>query len=345
MTDGPKSAVDPVMAEALDWVLRINENPDDPQVQKELSGWLASCEVNAKAYRKAERVWRLTGDVPPAYPETWIASAPSADLTRGELRQTPGRHRSAVWRPEALRVSASRKWWLGLGGAACAASLAAILLLEPGLLDRSDYRTSAGQVRDFALPDGSMMTLGGGSAVRVNYDATQRRVTLLSGEAFFRVMHNADRPFTVEAAGMTARDIGTAFDVNLAPSNLDVTVQSGAVGVTFGDAALTMLTAGERLSIDRMTHTSVRTKAPVDAIATWRAGQLVVDNVAVGDVVEQLRHYYRGYIWLRGSELNNRRISGVYDLNDPVSALKAVVEPHAGVVTEITPLILVVSAR
>ncbi len=346
MTDGPQSAVDPVMAEALEWVLKVNENPDDPQIRRGLTDWLTGSEANAKAYRKAERIWKLTGDVPPAYPERWSARGPNAQLNHGKSGQSPPRRdRTALRRPESQRARPSRKWWLGLGGSACAASLAALLMLGSSVLDRADYRTGAGEIRQVTLPDGSLVTLGGGSAIRVSYDTTQRRVTLLCGEAFFNVMHNAQRPFTVEASGIAAHDVGTAFDVDLEPANIDIAVQSGAVGVTVGDSAATMLIAGERLSIDRATRAGIRTTEPVEAIATWRSGRLVVDNVAVGDVVQQLRRYYRGYIWLRDSELNNRRISGVYDLNDPVSALKAIVEPHAGIVTEITPLVLVVSAR
>ncbi len=346
MTDGPQSAVDPVMAEALDWVLRVHESPDDPQIRRDLSDWLTGSEANAKAFRKAERVWKLTGDVPPAYPDRWSAGVPNRGLKRDEARRLPSsQRRSALWKPKPLRVRGSRKWWLYLGGATCVASLAALLLLDTGHIDGADYRTSTGEVRDFTLPDGSVITLGGGSAVRVSYDATERRVTLLAGEAFFKVAHNADRPFAVEAAGMTARDMGTAFDVDLEPSSLNIAVQSGVVGVTFGNTGPSTLTAGERLTFDRTTWQSVRTNESADTIALWRTGRLVVDNLAIGEVVQRLRRYYRGYIWLRDPELNNRRISGVYDLNDPVSALKAIVEPHAGVVTEITPLLLVVSIR
>jgi transmembrane sensor len=168
---------------------------------------------------------------------------------------------------------------------------------------------------------------------------------LLDGQAFFNVIHDAGRPFMVEAVGATAHDIGTAFDINIAPENVVVAVQSGTVGVFFGTAPAETLTAGERLTIDRATWHSVRTRKPIDSIAAWRAGRLVVDNLPVGEVVQYLRRYYNGYIWVHDPALNNRRISGVYNLNDPVSALRAVVEPHAGVVTTITPFLLVVTTR
>ncbi len=346
MTDKSQSADDPVMAEALDWVIRVNENPNELKVQRELDEWVTVSEANAEAYRKALRVWKLTGDVPPAYLERWNAGAPSRPSERVEFRRPePLQRRRAPWSPEMRRVCGSRKWWFGLGGGASAAVLAALLLLDTGSLGRADYRTRTSEVRDITLPDGSVVTLAGGSAIQVNYDAAQRRVALLYGEAFFKVTHDTARPFTVEAADMTVRDIGTAFDVDLEPSNLEIAVQSGIVGVTFGDTAAATLTAGDCLTFNRAMKQGVQTQESPDAIASWRSGRLVVDNAAVGEVVQQMRRYYHGYIWFRDPELSNRRISGVYDLRDPISALKAVVEPHAGVVTAITPYLLVISSR
>jgi transmembrane sensor len=345
MTDGPQSAIEPVLAEALDWVVKVNENPADPRVLTGLNDWLAVSEAHGRAYRKAERIWRLTGEVAPVHRAQWGAGAP-ARSSRG-VRLSPLRkhaERSAS-RPRGSRGHGPRKRWIAFLGTTCAASLAALLLLRPGLFDGATYRTGVGEVRDVMLPDDSVVTLGGGSAIRVDYDATRRQVTLLGGEAFFKVVHDGRRPFVVEAGGMTARDVGTAFDIDLEPSVVDIAVQSGAVGVSFGIGAPATLAAGQSLKIDRATGRIMRGEEPVAAIAAWRTGRLIVDNLAVGDVIAQLRRYYRGYIWLRDPVLHDRRISGVYDLNEPVSALKAMVQPHAGVVTEITPLLLVVSSR
>ena len=43
----------------------------------------------------------------------------------------------------------------------------------------------------------------------------RRDVHLTRGEAYFEVVHNKARPFTVYANNYVVRDIGTAFDVHL----------------------------------------------------------------------------------------------------------------------------------
>ncbi len=66
---------------------------------------------------------------------------------------------------------------------------------------------------------------------------------------------------------------------------------------------------------------------------------------AIGDVVAMLGRYHRGMIVLRDETLAARRVTGVYDLADPVAALRTAIKPHAGVVDAYTPYVLVVSRR
>ena len=46
---------------ALDWLLRIQQSPEDAALRTELAAWLAIDSRHVEAYRKAQRVWQLTG--------------------------------------------------------------------------------------------------------------------------------------------------------------------------------------------------------------------------------------------------------------------------------------------
>jgi transmembrane sensor len=61
--------------------------------------------------------------------------------------------------------------------------------------------------------------------------------------------------------------------------------------------------------------------------------------------VEQIRRYSPGAILLTDDRLAQRRVTGVFDLQHPAAALRALVEPHAGEVAMLTPYLLVVTAR
>jgi FecR protein len=76
------------------------------------------------------------------------------------------------------------------------------------------------------LADGSHVELNSQSAIAIHYDAGQRRVRLLEGEAWFEVSPDPVRPFVVEASGGTVTALGTAFNVDAEKERAHVTVTS-----------------------------------------------------------------------------------------------------------------------
>ena len=99
---------DPVWEQALDWLLSIRASPDDPKLRLERDAWLARDEAHRSAYRRAEKVWLLTGDVPPVHADHWNDGAlppqslPPSRLPSSRLR--PSRRRAiglaaGAWRP------------------------------------------------------------------------------------------------------------------------------------------------------------------------------------------------------------------------------------------------------
>ena len=57
------------------------------------------------------------------------------------------------------------------------------------------------------------------------------RIELASGEAYFDVVHDASRPFTVYAGNRRITDIGTKFSVFRNGDDVRVTVREGRVRV------------------------------------------------------------------------------------------------------------------
>lgn len=81
------------------------------------------------------------------------------------------------------------------------------------------------------LDDGTVVELNGDAAITVQFTATERRVRLERGEAHFTVTKNPARPFIVNAAGVDVRAVGTAFNVRVAATAVEVLVTEGRVGV------------------------------------------------------------------------------------------------------------------
>ena len=249
--------------------------------------------------------------------------------------------------PNATRgTRAPRRRRLGLSLAALTAAACLALAFGPSLLLRlqADHVTAAAETRRLTLEDGSVLHLAPESAIDLRFTDEGRSVALLAGEAFFEVTPDARRPFAVEAEGLRARAIGTAYGVRISSGAVSVEVASGIVGVRSSATAPPVdlrLELGQALRFDRDTGTtSLDRRAPSD-MATWRQGTLLVTDASIAEVVEALRPYQRGWIVIADDRLAARRVNGIYDLRDPDSALRALVHPAGGEVLEITPLLRV----
>lgn len=300
-------------AQALDWLLRLAENPHDPGLQAACRHWRAADPAHERAWLAAERVWHLSGQLPAGTRDLWPTRAPSR-------------------RPRRRAV---------LALAACLLLGLSLLLVAPAW--RADHRSGTGETLALDLDDGSRLWLAPQSAVKLRFDEQRRQVTLLRGEAFFEVHREAARPFVVEVGASRVEVTGTAFDVARLDAGLSVAVAHGSVRFSDPHAGERSLRAGDRLRY-RAGEGARQDQVPVAQVAAWRERQLVVDGLTVGEVVERLDRYHPGVILLRDSRLAGRRVTGVFDLADPLAALRAALRPHGGEVRAITPFLWLVSS-
>ena len=328
------------LKEAMGWLLRLREAPDDPDLRGDVEAWLAADPDRLSAWNRARRTWQIMGDLPPTTAGAWERQPQAARVTRPR----PARHARA-----AKSERASSRPWRGrtaLTAAALAAAACLVLIFGSSLALRlqADHVTAAGETRQVALADGSVVYLAPQSAIDLRFTDDRRSLALLRGDAFFEVTPDPQRPFVVDADGLRAQVIGTAFGVSLSAVSVDVEVESGAVGVR-SDATLPpidlRLNRGQTLHIDRETEAALLDRKAPDDIATWRHGELLVVDASIAEVVEELRRYYFGWIVIADDRMAARRVNGIYDLRNPDNALRALVHPAGGQVHEITPLLRV----
>ena len=308
--------------QATEWLLQLREDPDDAALHARVQAWIAHSPAHATAWAQVSEAYDLMG------PASTPGTAPFRPFPR------PPAHARHV----LSRVS--RRTLLGAAVAACA-----VLIFAPGLWRswRADYTTGTAEQRTVALDDGSRVVLGPASAVTIDMADDVRRVRLLAGRAYFEVRHDEAHPFVVEAGAVRVTDVGTAFDVTLSAAGTGVAVAQGVVRVDRAGLSRP-LTAGAWLRIAADARIT-EGQAPPAQIAAWRQGQLIVRDRPMVEVVDELRPYFRGKILVLGASLAQRRVAGVYDLADPVAALRAVARAYPGVtVRRISPWVLVVSA-
>lgn len=340
---------DPALEKASSWALRLQGAPDDSGLRAAVSAWIAESDVNARAWALTQKAWRLTGGAKAAFAHEWPAAPPrQRPVPQRPLQETAATRRPPLSRPSSSRPPAHRRAGIRAATLAFAACLLLVLAL-PSIQLRlaSDHRTEVGESRRLSLDDGSVVHLAPDSAIAVAFAAGARDVILLRGEAFFEVAPDRNRPFSVRAGDLDATVTGTSFDVGLTDRSFSVAVATGSVRVAqAGKPAESAvdLGPGQGVVVDRATGRTTDMSLAPSSVAAWRAGRLIVENARLTDVVETIGRYRAGGIVVASASLRGKRVTGVYDLNDPDGALRVLAAPYGGAVRAFTPYLLVLSA-
>ncbi|WP_083213720.1 MULTISPECIES: FecR domain-containing protein [unclassified Ensifer] len=314
-----------LLEEAMDWFLELKARPNCRDTEAQFRAWLGRSELHVRSWQTALKTWQLLGEVPPVHEHLWRGARPLASLQPATRRRD-------------RRVA--KVWATGAAVLALAACLVMFVSLPSLLLWwQADHVTETAQSRTIALEDGTIIEMGGGSAIATEVSAHARHVRLLKGEAFFNVARDLSRPFVVDAGGVEVSVLGTAFDVQLASADTTVELAHGTVAVSYSGPDHKQnfeLAPGETATVTHATGAVTRSAIAPDEIGAWRSGKMFVNNVTVAAAAERLQRYHSAWIAIPQSRLAQQRVTGVYDLKDPDHALQALVQPFGGTVRAVT---------
>jgi len=333
MTDTTERILD----EAADWLLRITEKPGDRSARAGLEQWLAADPRHAEVWKELNRSYDMIGATEPVLVDRWQNGQAPVHSPRWLRRRDASRRNAG--RPRSERR---------LGRVAAAAAAIALLTIwgapSAWIALRADHRTGTAELETVNLADGSTAQLGPGSAIRIRYENGERRIELLAGQALFEVQPDKARPFRVMAGEVTATVLGTAFDVRRMPGATEVGVQHGRVRVDsatlIGEPVI--LGPGDRVAVDEGGQARKDHGSPL-LIAAWAHGEVNARDRTVAQVIDDIRPWYGGRIIVANDEIATKRVNGVFDPSDPAAAIRSMVAPIGGTVTEITPWVILIA--
>lgn len=345
--DGPQRPSDGKAIEvtAAAWLAQRDDGLT-PEEAERFAQWRRADPRHEAAVVRLERAWGAMQQLPELRPEAPLHAARS-------LRRPPATARRRVAFPTlaaaaaAAMIVVAAAGWLVLSGRA------------PGPT-RQDYATTIDDYERATLPDGSVLQLNASSTVSMHFTPEERRVRLLQGEAHFTVARDEARPFVVEAGGVAVRALGTAFNVRLGQSDVEVLVTQGKVKVAKavipapdpralpgtggnGDAlppeGAAYLAASERVRFPRepvvVTPPAVEKVAPevVREALAWQEPRLRFDNTPLADVVAQFNRRNHVQIILADEKLATMPIGGSFRAEN-IEAFVHLIESDSNIVVE-----------
>ncbi len=286
--------VDETREEAETWFLRIRDGFSQADF-RQWRQWLAEDDTHAAAFDAVREFWQET-DLLTELP--W----PSEDELTADIYdgQTP----LPVASPHPVRHQRnSGLFWMAAAASLVVACLIGFGLLHDNIEDPAGYETATAEHRLIQLADGSSVTLGAESDVRIAYSRSARRIELRSGEAYFKVAKDASRPFIVAAGARTVRALGTEFDVNIGVRDIKVSVIEGQVRVEgpalqdseatgqSGSATILDLGSGDVLDFNAAGGLEIVSEADPMLSTSWLNGRLAYDGARLESVIADVNRY------------------------------------------------------
>jgi transmembrane sensor len=355
-------------AQAAAWLVKRDGGGLPAAEQAEFDAWLEADPRARAAYVRLELAWKradglrrlrpLDGDID----EDLLAHSPFLPVPMEEYPAREGTGRTSDLVPVQPAIDAQvveykprrRRWAIPVSVAA-AIVLAAVGAFVWHAYERTgwhEYTTDFGGLSRIVLDDGSVVNLNTNSLMRVQLTPELRHIVLERGEALFKVAHDVNRPFDVDAGETTVRAVGTEFSVRVREpaeaaggrKDIEVLVKEGRVAIdppkknakpieraATLPVSMSTLSAGEAVTI---TATRVTTEPPqmqvqkvadadVDKKLLWTEGRLWFERQPLKAIVAEFNRYNRRQMVIADPAIENLRLGGGFEATDPESFIAA----------------------
>lgn len=321
--DNPKERL---RQEAIEWQIRLTSGESTSEDLRQCKQWQAQSQAHEQAWKEVNNLWKGVES---------LGEGPFRGATplKRELSNATRTHL-----PTALqdRQSTAGRW------IAVAATIMIGLAVIVGLANyphwMADYTTGVGERRTIALPDGTWVELNSQTALNVRYTSQRREIDLLSGQAFFVVTPNLQRPFFVRSGKGTTRAVGTEFLVNNDGIRTQVAVLEGIVEVQHPlRQQVSTFTKNMVGAYDQSRGLRTMADAKLNVLTAWREGYLIFDHTPLGEAITAINRHRSGTIVLLDSTLAEHRVNGIFRLNALENAVRAIEETTPATIVRITP--------
>lgn len=223
----------------------------------------------------------------------------------------------------------SRRTLVGGGLAASIATVGATVAWRYAS-DVDLHHTRLGERRVITLVDGSRIHLNTASAVEVAMRKHSRRIRLVKGEALFEVAHDPRRPFLVDAGAARLRAVGTAFNVRIRDTVVELTVTEGVVAVAEDtvdvhrpDVSKIVAGGGAVIGSGAVAPTALD-PAILRQRTAWQDGVIELDGETLAQAVAEFNRYRGPPIIIGDPRLANLRVGGRFEVDEAEKFLIAI---------------------
>jgi transmembrane sensor len=168
--------------------------------------------------------------------------------------------------------------------------------------------TPRGGQYQVVLPDGTQVWLNSASSLSypVEFSGNERRVKL-TGEAYFEVAKNRDKPFYVTSNNTQIRVLGTHFNISAYADDQEVTTTllEGSVQVSKNNTQLVLKPGWQAMISNDADANQIRVaQANINEVMAWKNGYFIFNDDNIATIMKKVSRWYDVDVELKGNFAN-----------------------------------------
>ena len=265
----------------------------------QLDEWTKS-EENLNSFQRLKKLWSLMGNYKNDYQPDYEKGLENF-LSRLRKDQTIG------YSVGVIQLKKITYW-----AAACVIFLVSTLLVWNTYknIGMVEYYTQAGQSTTIYLPDSSCIVMNENSEISYIRDFPERKVSI-KGEAFFDIVRDTLKPFSVEGEYSMVSVLGTSFNVRTSKENRTDQVQVISGKVAFADKnkedVRVILEKGYMAELKN--HNITENTIQDYNFLFYKTGELTFSNTPLYELTETLEKFYHCDIEILSSEIKEVKVT------------------------------------
>ena len=171
--------------------------------------------------------------------------------------------------------------------------------------------TNKGEKKEITLQDGSIVVLNRNSSISYPKTFGATRNVKLTGEAYFKVKRNPEKPFIVTMHDMTLQVLGTSFNINsYLATPTKVSVLTGIVALKAHSGQHVILTKNQQADF-KNTVFNVTKEESREKIA-WVRNIIILKQSTLAETAKILENWYNVDIVFEDPQLEKLLINGKF---------------------------------
>ncbi len=200
-------------------------------------------------------------------------------------------------------------------------------LKEGSVVSYNTLSTPRGGQYQLVLPDGSRVWLNASSSIHfpTAFIGNQRNVDL-TGEAYFEIAKNKEKPFHVNVNGMQVEVLGTHFNVNAYGDEgaIKTSLLEGSVKIKKGNIS-GLLKPGQQGILKKNGNDLEIKNADMNEVIAWKNGLFQFDGADIKTIMREIGRWYDVEIEYKGI-VSERRFEGKISRDSQLSDVLKILE-------------------